>query len=75
MIKKFATACALLFSLGLAHAATSCDDVQAKIVEKLDKKGVKNYTLEVVPKDKDTGELRVVGTCDGGKNKIVYKRK
>ena len=54
-------------------AATPCEEVVKKIEEKLEKKGVKDYTLTVIPADEAT-ELRVVGTCEAGKKKIVYKR-
>ena len=56
-----------------AFAKTSCEDVIARIESKLKGKGVKAFTLTSVPKDEKT-ELRVVGTCDGGTKKIVYKR-
>lgn len=64
-------------ALGLATvpawAGTPCDAVKAKIEAKLEKKGVKHYTLDVVDA-KDTKEGRVVGTCDGNTKKIVYTR-
>lgn len=56
-----------------AFAKTSCEDVKAQIEAKLQAKGVKAFTLTIVPKDEKT-ELRVVGTCDGGTRKIIYKR-
>jgi hypothetical protein len=56
-----------------ALAGTPCDEVKAKIEAKLEKKGVKNYTLDVVDA-KDTKEGRVVGTCDGNTKKIIYNR-
>lgn len=56
-----------------ASAKVSCDDVRASIETKLTTKGVKKFTLEVVPKDQVT-DLRIVGTCDGGAKKITYKR-
>ena len=56
-----------------ASAKVSCDDVRASIETKLTAKGVKKFTLEVVPKDQVT-DLRIVGTCDGGAKKITYKR-
>ena len=70
------TALALAFGLAAlpAFAGTPCDEVKAKIEAKLEKKGVKNYTLDVVDA-KDTKEGRVVGTCDGNSKKIVYNRK
>lgn len=69
----------ILFALALALAATpalarrSCDDVKAEIAAKLEKKGVKAYTLEAVKKGEE-GDRRVVGSCDGGTMVIVYKR-
>jgi hypothetical protein len=64
----------LLATIAVPVAAkTSCDEVKAKIEAKLEAKGVKSYTLTVIPADEPT-ELRVVGTCDAGKMKIVYKR-
>ena len=56
-----------------AFAGKSCDDVKAEIAAKIEKKGVKAYTLEVVKKGEE-GDRRVVGTCGGGTMVIVYKR-
>ena len=36
-------------------------------------KGVKAWTIDVVPKGEQK-EGRVVGTCDGGRKKLVYRR-
>ena len=69
----------LVPAIAIALAATpalarkSCDDVKAGIAAKIEKKGVKAYTLEVVKKGEE-GERRVVGSCDGGTMIIVYKR-
>ncbi|QJR11335.1 hypothetical protein DSM104443_02410 [Usitatibacter rugosus] len=63
-------------SLALAAGpvfATPCDEVKAKIAEKVEKKGVKDYTIEAVAPDA-VGDKRVVGTCEGGKKKLVYTR-
>ena len=55
--------------------ATPCEEVKSQIAQKLDAKGVKFYTLEVVNKDKEVDpDSKVVGTCEGGAMKIVYKR-
>ena len=67
-----------IVTLALALAAgpvfaTPCDEVKAKIVEKVEKKGVKNYTVEAVNEGEE-GDRRVVGTCEGGKKKLVYTR-
>ena len=58
-----------------AHAQTrkSCEDLKSDIEKKLEAKGVSSYSLEVVAKDQDT-DAKVVGTCDGGTKKIVYRR-
>jgi hypothetical protein len=55
--------------------ATPCEDVKGQIAQKLDAKGVKFYTLEVVSKDAEMdADSKVVGVCEGGAKKIVYKR-
>ncbi|MEP7155375.1 MAG: DUF1161 domain-containing protein [Betaproteobacteria bacterium] len=70
------SAFALLTALGEskpAFAKVTCEDVSAQIEAKIKAKGVKDFTLTVIPKDEVT-TLRVVGTCEGGAKKIVYKR-
>jgi uncharacterized membrane protein len=64
-----------LFALAAApaFAAKDCDELKAEIAAKIEKKGVKAYTLEVVKKGEE-GDRRVVGTCGGGAKVIVYKR-
>ena len=64
----------LLGSLsGYAVAGTACEDLKGEIAKKLDAKGVKGYTLDIVAKDKEA-EGKVVGSCEGGTKKIVYTR-
>lgn len=63
----------LVFSAPLL-AGTPCEEVGAQISAKLDAKGVKNYTLEAVVADKVAEGQTVVGSCDGGKSKLVYSR-
>ena len=65
----------LLFVSAPAYAqgAKSCEELKDEITKKLDAKGVKGYTLEIVAKDKDA-EGKVVGTCGGGTKKIIYSR-
>jgi hypothetical protein len=74
---KFATSLTLA-ALALlntsAWAAKPCDELKGEIATKLDAKGIKGYTLEVVPADQ-AGDKKVVGTCESGKKKIVYTRK
>ncbi|HQW38037.1 MAG TPA: DUF1161 domain-containing protein [Usitatibacteraceae bacterium] len=69
----------LLLAVTLALVATpalarkDCEELKAEIAAKIEKKGVKAYTLDAVKKG-DEGDRRVVGTCDGGAKVIVYKR-
>jgi len=65
----------LLFVSLPAHAqgAKPCEELKDEITKKLDAKGVKGYTLEIVAKDTDT-EGKVVGTCEAGTKKIVYTK-
>jgi hypothetical protein len=57
-----------------AQAAKPCEDLKAEIGKKLEAKGVKSYSLEIMAKDDKEGEGKVVGTCEGGTKKIVYLR-
>jgi len=74
-MRPLATIAVLLFVPVCAHAqpVKSCEDLKTEIAAKLDAKGVKSYTLEIVDKDKDM-EGKVVGTCEGGAKKIVYSK-
>ena len=65
---------ALLAFFGQAHAAKACEELKSEIAAKLDGKGVKGYALTIVESDK-AGEAKLVGSCDGGKQKIVCSKK
>jgi hypothetical protein len=71
------TLAAFLFLSAMAVSAHAqgrpCEDLKTEIAGKLDAKGVKDYTLEIVAKDKDA-DGKVVGTCEGGSKKIVYSK-
>jgi hypothetical protein len=80
-MKLLAAFSVLLFVSVPAHAQTqaqpqgpkSCEELKDEITKKLDAKGVKGYTLEIVAKYKDA-EGKIVGTCDGGTKKIIYTK-
>ncbi len=86
-MKMLAATGVLLFASASAHAqapaqtqtpapaqvAKPCEELKDEITKKLDAKGVKGYTLEIVAKDKDA-EGKTVGTCDGGSKKIIYSK-
>ena len=53
----------------------ACEELKAEIDAKIKANGVPAYTLEIVPNDQvKEGDGQVVGSCDGGTKKIVYKR-
>lgn len=54
-------------------AAKPCEELKSEIAAKLDGKGVKGYTLEIVAADQ-VGDKKVVGSCEGGAKKIVYSK-
>ncbi len=56
-----------------AFAGKPCEELKTEIAAKLDAKGVKAYTLEIVDKDK-AGDATVIGSCQGGTKQIAYKR-
>jgi hypothetical protein len=50
-----------------------CGELKGEIEAKIKKNGVEKFSLDVVDADK-SAEGKVVGTCDGGSKKIVYKK-
>jgi len=58
-----------------AQGPKPCEELKAEIAKKLEANGVKSYSLEIVPTEKaDAAEGKVVGSCEGGTKKIVYRR-
>jgi hypothetical protein len=63
----------VLIALPAVAQVKPCEELKAEIEAKIKNNGVKEFTLTIV--DKDAAEDgKVVGTCDGGSKKIVYKR-
>ncbi len=50
-----------------------CEELKSEIAAKLQAKGVKKYTLEIIPADQ-VKDQKVVGSCEGGTKKITYSR-
>ena len=70
--------CFSVLALGLlsanAWAAKDCEVLKTELGAKIESHGAKNFTLDVVDRDADSGKKRVVGTCEAAKKKIVYTR-
>jgi uncharacterized protein DUF1161 len=73
-MRKLLVCTILLLVATPLFAAKACEELKSEIDAKLQAKGVKNYTLEIVPSE-DVKDGKVVGSCDGGTKKIVYNRK
>ncbi len=63
-----------LFCLPALAAKKPCEELKAEIAAKLEAKGVKAYTLEIIDAEKVKQDEKVVGSCDGGSKRITYKR-
>jgi hypothetical protein len=72
-MKKLIVGLVLSLAVVPAFAQKSCEELKSEIAKKLDDKGVKNYQLDIVATG-DVKDQKVVGSCEGGKKKIVYKR-
>lgn len=72
-MKRLAMLLVLALAAAPAMARKPCEELKAEIAAKIEANGVKQYTLEIVPMDA-TADGKVVGTCDGGTKKIVYRR-
>ena len=74
-MRTWLTLAAILFvpACSYAQGAKPCEKLKSEIASKLDAKGVKSYSLEIVPKDQEV-DGKVVGGCEGGTKKIVYRR-
>jgi len=56
-----------------AQGRKPCEELKSEIVKKLEANSLKSYSLEIVPREQDA-EGKVVGTCEGGSKKIMYRR-
>lgn len=55
-----------------ALARKDCNELKSEIEAKIRANGVKTFSLEIVSGEPKGG--KVVGSCDGGTKKIVYKQ-
>ncbi|MBX3697395.1 MAG: DUF1161 domain-containing protein [Dokdonella sp.] len=54
-------------------ARKPCDELKSEIAAKIEKNGVRAYALEIVSADAQT-EAKIVGSCNGGQQRITYRR-
>ena len=73
IMRGMSLAAALLLCAPLGAQIKPCEELKSEIEAKLKDKGVTHYTLEIVPADQ-IKDQKVVGSCDGGKNKITYNK-
>ena len=75
MVKLIAAA--VVVGMGFSGSALAqkkdCGELKGEIEAKIKKNGVDKFSLDVVEADKQA-EGKVVGTCEGGTKKIVYKK-
>jgi hypothetical protein len=73
MLKFFLLIGAIFLCSSAFAQIKKCEDLKTEIEGKLKDKGVVGFTLEIVPADQ-IKDQKVVGSCDGGKNKITYTK-
>jgi len=56
-----------------AFASKNCEELKSEIAAKLDAKGVKGYTLDIVATE-EVKDQKVIGSCEAGTKKITYKK-
>lgn len=72
-MKKMIAFLALSFVVAPAFAEKNCEELKSEISAKLDAKGVKGYTLEIIATE-EVKDQKVIGSCETGKKKIIYKK-
>jgi hypothetical protein len=72
-VRWFAIVAALALSAPAFPEIKPCEELKTEIEAKLKEKGIANYTLAIVPAA-EVKDQKVVGSCDGGKNKITYTK-
>ena len=72
-MKKLVMVAVLLMMASPVFAKKSCEELKSEVDAKIQAKGVKSYSLGIVPNE-DIKDGKVVGNCDGGTKKIIYTR-
>jgi len=69
----FAVVSTILIASPAFAQVKPCEELKSEIETKIKNNGVTVFTLAIVDKD-GQADGKVVGTCGGGTQKIVYKR-
>ena len=72
-MKKTLLFCALSFVIAPAFASKNCEELKSEIAAKIEAKGVKNFTIDILPTE-EVKDQKVIGSCETGKKKLVYKK-
>jgi Protein of unknown function (DUF1161) len=65
----------VLLAAGAHAQANPCDQLKAVLAARIDASGVRGYTLETVPAGTPVPRgAKVIGTCEAGASKILYRR-
>jgi len=69
----------IAFAVAAAPALAArkpCEELKSEIDAKIRKNGLEAFTLDIVSNDeaKDIKDGEIVGSCDGGTKKIVFRR-
>ena len=72
-MKKITLPLILVLAVLPAFAQKPCEQLKTEITTALNAKGVKQFQLDIIASDK-VRDGKVVGSCDGGKQKITYKK-
>ena len=72
-MKKMIAFLALSFVVAPAFASKNCEELKSEIAAKIDAKGVTGYTLEIIATE-EVKDQKVIGSCEAGTKKIIYKK-
>lgn len=72
-MKKLVLGLVSVLAVAPAFAKMDCEALKTKIAGKIESKGVKDYSLDIVAKGEGK-DARIVGSCDGGTKEIAYRK-
>lgn len=65
----------MVLAVGAQAQTPSCDDFKAVLAARFESNGVRGYSMEAVPAGSPVpSDARVIGTCESGAYKILYRR-